>query len=868
MNRVLKALLRLYPQAHRRAYGDEMLAAARHRFDRPDSTAWSRIGVLADVAVGAVGVWTDRLRSARTGATGGWLLDLRFVLRSLRRSRGYAVTTVVVLGCSVAATATVFSFVRGTLLDEPPYPDPERVVVVWGSNVEDGQLRDVVSGPAYVELRRRTTTLDDVAAFHHDAAYLMVDGRPEVLDALEVSVGFFDALRVEPVFGRLFGEEDRTSSAAATVVVSHAFWRDRLDSDPSAVGTMLPFEGEARTVIGVLPEGFEFVAPAPLFIPLRDDVLANDDPGRIHYNVLARLSGGVTLADAAADVARVAEGFERIYPGFEGWTFRAERLHEVTVESVRPVILALAATASLVLLVALVNLATLFRIRALARRGELGVRRALGAGRARIVRILALETTMLAGTGAALGLVATPLLLARISEIVPKWIAIPESASRVPVLEAALDPSVVMTAFCVAVFGALVLTVPSVLSALSDRPVRGSRGGHAGIRGTRVLVGVEVAVATALCLGASLLVRSAGNLLAVDVGLEHEGLLTLYYGDVWGEDPDDRTAYYRQTVEAVEAVPGVRRAGVVDYVDFQAEDDFARIYFLDRSLRPMRDVREEWRRVDDGLFETAGMRIVAGRSFRSDDLVGTPGTAVVNETFARKHWPDSSPVGMLLSTHDERYRDLRVVGVVADVRSLGPAEPAPPMLYVPLQGNPRGTVGMYVRVEGDPMSYAAAVREAVWSVDSSQPIAGVWPMTALVEAWVAIPRAARWLVLGLALLTLLLSAVGVFGVVAYLVRERRSELGVRLALGASPDRLEWDQMRTMLGVLTVAVVAGLAGGVIGAGATRSLLYGVVPLDPASVAAGTLTAMAAALLASYLPARRAGRIDPAEAMRAD
>ncbi|NNF14814.1 MAG: hypothetical protein HKN72_16420, partial [Gemmatimonadetes bacterium] len=363
VNRLFGTLVWLYPPSHRHMYGEEILSAAAHRWSRPDATLRSRLAVVVDIAWGAVGVWHDRLRGPGGALAGGWILDARFVVRSLWRSRGYAATAIVVLACSVAAATTVFSFVRGTLLATPPYPDPEEVLVVWGSNVEDGQRRDVVSGPAYLELQRRTTAFDHIAAFHHDAAYLLVDGRPEVFDAVEANADFFPALGIRPAMGRLFGEEDRTSGAARTVIVTHSFWRNRLDSDPDVVGTTLPFEGNARTVIGVLPEDFEWLAPAPMFIPLRDDVLAADDPGRIHYNVIARMSAGVTIADAAADVARVAQDFADIYRGFEGWSFHAERLHEVTVEAVRSVILALAATVSVVLLVALVNLTTLFRIR-------------------------------------------------------------------------------------------------------------------------------------------------------------------------------------------------------------------------------------------------------------------------------------------------------------------------------------------------------------------------------------------------------------------------------------------------------------------------------------------------------------------------
>jgi putative ABC transport system permease protein len=800
----------------------------------------------------------------------GWGLDVRFLVRSLWRERGYVATAILVLACAVGVNATVYSYVRGTLLYEPPYPEPDDIMVVWGSNVANGQLRDVISGPNYLDFREHVTALDPVAAFHSDGVYLTGEGRPEVLEALSVTSDFFRVLDVQPALGRLFEERDRTSSAPATMVVTHGFWRDRLDSDPGVIGSALDIAGEPSTVIGVLPEGFEFIAPAPLFLPLRDDVLGADGRGRIHYHVLGRLAAGASVADAMREMPRIEERIEEVYAGFEGWSFLVEPLHEVTVAAVRPVILTLTATVALVLLVALVNLATLFRIRACTRAEELGVRAALGAGRLGIARVLALETVGLAASGAGLGLVAAPFLLERVAGMVPLWIPIPESAARVPVLHGQLGADVAAVAFGVAVLGALVLTAPTFLSVLRGRgPARATRGRvHAGIPGTRLLVGVELAIATVLCLGAALTARSAARLLSTEVGLQDQGLLTLDFGDVWNLDAADQVAYFRDVVQEVERVPGVRRAGVIDYVDFQAEDDFAVVYLLDRSFQPVRDMREEWRRVDQGLFDAAGMEMRAGRTFASDDFLGVPRTAVINDAFAAKHYRDRSPLGEFISTHDEQYRDLEIVGVVADVHSLGPASPPPPMLYVPNQGSPRGTQGLYVRVDGDPMSFGSAVRDAVWAVDPSQPIDGIRPMTELVDSWVAIPRATRALVLGLATLAWLLSAIGVFGVVSYAVRTRRSELGIRLALGASPGRLEADQMRAISPVVVLGVTIGLGLGALAARASQAILYGVSPLDPLSLA-GALTVMAtAALGATYLPARRVGSIDPTEVIRAE
>jgi len=864
--RIFDRLLRLYPAAHRREYGEEMLEAARHRWERAGGSNSATAAALGDLVFGAVGVWKDHLGRQTMGMGKGWGLDARFVSRSLWGAPGYVTTAVLVLACAVAVNASVYSYARGTLLSEPSYPDPGSVVLVWGSNVTEGQRRDVISGPNFMDIHQEVTALESVAAFHGDGTYLLVDGHPEVIQTFDVSVDFFRVLRVEPALGRFFDESDRTSSAPATIVATYGFWRDRLASDPSAVGRPLDLEGEPHILLGVLPEDFEFVAPLPLYRPLRDDVLAADNRARIHYNVVGRLAEGASVSDANVELGRIGDGILADYAGFEGWSLLAESLREVSVEAVRPVIWILVVTVALVLLVALVNLATLFRIRSVSRQDEFAVRMALGATWLRITRILALETVVIASFGAALGLAAAPFLLRRLAAMLPLWIQIPDSAARVPVLRAVLDPSVALIAFGGAVLGALILTGPTFVSAV--RATGAARAGRVvgATRGIRVLVAVELAVATVLCIGAALTARSASNLLSTDVGLVDEGLLTLGFGDVWDLDAPGQIAYFRAAVEAVEAIPGVRRAGVTDYVDFKAEDDFARVYFLDRSFQPMSDTREEWRRVDEGLFEAAGMTMGEGRSFEPDDFTGDPRVAIVSATFAAKHYADRSPLGQFISTHETNYRDLEIVGVVRDVRSLGPATSPPPMLYVPNQGSPRGVQGMYVRVAGDPMTYATLVRDAIWSVDSSRPVMDIEPMATLVNNWVAIPKATRALVLGLALLAWMLSAVGVFGVVAYAVKVRKSELGIRLALGASPDRLERDQLRDISPVVVLGIGAGLMLGLLAARAAGAVLYGVSPFDPISLTAAVGVMAAAAFVATYLPARRAARIDPSEVMR--
>ncbi len=866
---VFRRILALLPARHRRLYESEIWEVVCHRWVKAGGGSRASAAALWDLVSGVGGVWMDHSREATMEMTRGWLGDLRFVVRSLWKSRGYVVTATAVLACAVAANATVYSYVRGTLLARPSYPDPAGVAIIWGSNLENGQRRDVISGPNFIDLHEGLSSVEAVSAFHYDGTYIEVDGRPEVLGALEVTVDFLSVLRVAPALGRFFDEADRFSGGPESIVVTHAFWQDRLGGDPSVIGSTLVLEDSPRTVIGVLPADYNFIAPAPILLPLRDDELAADNRGRIHYHLLARLGPGATLTDLQLDLDRSAREITAEYSGFEGWSFRAERLDVAAVEAVRPIIVILLVTVTLVLLVALTNLATLFRVRTAARRGEVAVRTALGAGRLRLARVLTMEPLLIATLGALIGLAATPWILAQVAEMVPLWVTIPDSAARVPVVRAQLDQGVALVALFTSIAGALALTAPALRSLLAT----GSRQMSVGRAprtdsGIRLFVGLELAITTVLCVGASLLVRSLDHLLATDVGIEAEGLLTVRFGDVWGLEPGDRVAYFERVTGAVEQIPGVRSAAVIDYVDFLAEDDFARVDLLDRTLQARSSVREEWRRIDDDLFATAGMTLLAGRGFSPDDMTGAPRVAVVNRSFARKHFAEGDPLGRLISTHDPAYQELRVVGVVADVHSLGPVTPPPPMLYVPNQGSARGTLGLYVRVEGDPMALSVAVRDAVWSVDASQPVIDVVPMASLVESWVAIPRAARSLVVSLAVLAWLLSTLGVFGVVSYTVRTRRAELGVRVALGASPRRLERDQLIAASPVIILGVGAGLIAAIAAARGASALLFGVSPLDPVSLFGGVAATTLAAVAATYLPARRAGRADPRTVLRTE
>lgn len=867
---LLRWLFVLFPEDHRDEFAAEMWEVVCYRHAQRGTGVWGlwkfNLGAAADLVWGGL-----RMRGARMGRwlMSGWRgvgMDIRFVMRGLRRAPSFTLTTLTVMAVAVAVNTAIFAFVRGTLLDRPPYEKPDELVFAWGSNPSNGQIRDVISGSNFIDLKARTTTLSSLAAMHGDEAVMMEDGRPVVLPSFEVSVDFLSVLGVEPVLGVDFGPEDRVSGGAATVLISYGFWQDAFGGDPSILGSALELDGEPTTVIGVLPEDFRFLAPLPLLVPLHEDDLAAESRTHLHYHLLGRLRPGVTPADATREMSATLAEITEEFPQLTGWSVLVEPMVAVSVEAVRPTLWLITAAVLLVFAVVIVNLGTLFRIRTLERMAEISLRAALGSPRRRVAAIILAEAVGLCAVGGTIGLLLAPTVLGVLSSIAPPVVLIPNSAAAIPVLRATLTPIVYIVAFAGALGAGVLLAIPSLITVLGRHHelTEGWSGARvkSGIRSS-MLVGTEVALATVLCVGAALTVRSAQHLASQDMGVESEGVLTAYFGDVETLPAPQRAEYFRRVITAVEALPGVQRVGTNDYRPFEGEDDFQGIRFPDREApEPGRGPREEWRRVSEGLFETAGMTIVRGRGFVPVDFEATPNAVVINEAFATKHYPGQNPIGKRLTVTEEGYADVEVVGVVADVLSRGPAVPAPPVLYAPFQAAPRGHVSLFVKVSGDPMSYAPAVRDAVWSVDVRQPVLQMIPLGEVVRQSMAVQTMMGQIVGAMATVALILAGLGVFGVVAFTGRSRTTELGIRLALGATAVRLEREVVGGLLPVLTVALVAGVLPAAVASGGLASELYGVRPRDPVAFGSAIVLVAIMTLLATYLPARSVTKVDPA------
>lgn len=889
--RVFELLLALYPRDFRQAYGNEMryVFAQSYRSTGSGPSAAGRLRfwlrTAHDTLMNAMGFRLDvrraSRRAARSKATGSnhpWNGLREFIdgAKIMARRPGFALLCAAVLGAAGAAVITVGAVANSTLVRPFPYRDAGDVVLGWGSNATSGQLRDVISGPVALELARQNTTLEALAAFKPDGAVLMHENRPHVLDNLTVTTDFFRVLGIEPWLGRWFKDEERYSGRELVAVVSHNFWREAMGGDSAAVGTRLELNGTPHTVVGVLPPEFYFPHADPdVITPLHEDVLAGYGRTSYDYWLVGRLDAHASVQSATQDLNAILAGIAREDPRLEKWSILVEPLQQSVVQYARPAILALVAAVAFVWLVAVVNVTNLLLIRHSGRQGSLAIRRALGASTARIALLLLGENTAIAIAGFAAAVSASALALQITWKLIPSVIPIPGSAAQITLAQPTLDGTVLFLAAALFAVGLAAFSVPIIW--------KGSRVGGAGLhintrnqsptrRTLRVhhaLVTTELALATLLLIGAGLAVRTTANLLRVDPGLQPDGLLSMYVGDLDDRSPLDRVRFFDGIVREIAALPGVRAVGLNDYVPLQNEDDFEGVRFPERPAPlPGQGPREEWRRVSADYFAAAGIALLSGRAFTTQDDHQRPSVAVVNRAFAARYYEGSDPVGERIFLTNQEYGLTQIVGVVDNVLRRGLDQASPPVVYVPYPRRPRPNMAVFVRAEGDPRSIVMAVQQAIWRVDPEQPIDRINVVTDVVNASIGIPRLVMQVVGALAGLAVVLSAIGVFGVTAYAVRLRRHEIGIRVALGATPGRIRSQ-------IVTRGVIVAGAGVILGSGAAamlgngvRTVLFGVTPTDPLTISTVGSLLVLVSVAATYVPARRASRLDPVESIRAE
>jgi putative ABC transport system permease protein len=792
------------------------------------------------------------------------LNDLRHATRRLRRSPGFTALAVLTVGLGVGATTVMFSAVHGVLLKPLSYPEPDRLVMIRGARLAQPGRPGEISYPDYRDWRHESRSFETIAALRTADVTLAGPGGPERIEGARVTASFFQALRVVPALGHLFPEELDQPGGERVAVLGHGLWR-RLGADPTLVGRSLTLSGQPHTVIGILPASFRpprEVERAEVFAPLALDGEELEQRGNRYL---------VAIGQARAELAAIALRLEKEHPDNTGLGAMVEALLADTVGELRRPLLVLLGAVAFVLLIACTNMANLVLPRALARRRELAIRAALGARRSRLVRQLLTESILLGVMGGVAGLALAHWGLGALVSLAP--------ASTPRLLDIALDGRVLGFSLALSLATGLAFGLAPALSA-SRTDVQaalhesGRSPGLARHPGARLLVVAEIALSLVLMAGAGLLLESFRRLLSVDPGFDPRNVLTLAVSlpDTRYSRPDQRAGFYAELLERVRILPGVISAAAITPLPLGGDGGIATRFTVEGRPAPApgQKPRAEYRAVTAGYFETMRIQLKKGRTFDAGDRREAPAVAVVNETLAAQVFPGQDPLGQRLrigiSTDESDPRIFEVVGVVGDVRPSGRHVPTPPEIYVPHPQQSWSGMSLVVRTSADAVSLGGALRREVAALDSEQAVYNLRPLLELLFDSLAARRFIMALLGGFALVGLALATVGVYGVLAESVERRRGEIGLRLAVGAEPG----DVLRMGLGQAARLAAAGVTLGLVAAfvltRVMQGLLFGVSATDPATFAAVAALLAMAALLASYLPARRAARLDPAAVLR--
>lgn len=790
--------------------------------------------------------------------------DIRYALRSWRRAPGPIAAAVIALGLGIGANSTIFSAVAGVLLRPLPYQNPERLVMVWQDmRARGGPARDWISPGLFVEWQQRATMFESLGAARGWAPNLTGVDEPERLRGAAVSAGYFTALGVAPQAGRIFTVEDDRPNSPPVVIIADSLWARLFNRDRTLVGRTIPLDGQATTVIGVMPPRFQPpIIDAEIWSPVRIDP-ARAPRGIIVLRVLGKLKPDVSVAQAQAAMAALAAQLAEEDPEWERARVAVVSLQDDIVGDVRQMLIVLALAVALVLAIACANVMSLLLARATDRTREIMIRTALGAGRSQIVRQLFTESALLAAVGGAIGLLLAWWGVAALVAVAP--------AAAPRLQDVRIDAIVVGFTAAVAVLTALTSGLaPAVATARSHLAAglrEGGREATASGRLRAIIVSAEIGVALVLIVGAALLIRTLIALQHVEMGFNADHVLTASVAPPRTQyrDPAALRQLYGRLLERASAIPGVRSAALTNMLPLSGGDFNLSFAIEGRPLdaTPGAEPVAGARIVSPSYVSTMGLRLLQGRDLSALDTESAPGAALINETMARRYWPNGSALGAKILLPD---LELTVVGVVGDVHHRGPGATPGAEMYIPYEQFIARQVVVTLRTAGDPARSASALRAVMREIDPALPLANVKTMDQLLAQSVAQPRFLAALLTAFAGLAALLALIGVYGLLSFAVSRRARELGVRMALGAGRSRivtLVLGQSATLIGV---GLIAGVALSVSLTRVLRTLLFGVQPGDPITVTAMAAGIALAALVASLPPALRASRIDPVIALR--
>lgn len=817
-----------------------------------------------------------------------WLQDVRYGLRMVRHNLGLTVLAALTLGIGIGATTTIFSIVNALLIKPLLYKDSDRLVMLWATQPELKLTIDKlpISGGDFTDWRNHTQSFESIAGIDSTSYNLTGMGDPERLDASRVTDNFFQMMGVSPLLGRAFIPGDGRVGGEPLVILSHSLWQNRFGANPNLIGQTLQLNNRTFTVVGVMPPNFQFPSasdlPSYFEFPPRAQIwtllVMNEQRSVNRRNrdlaVIAKLKPGVNLPQAQNEMNAVSVGLEQQYPEDKGWGVRIIPLHQQVVGNIKQILLILIGAVGFVLLIACVNVANLLLARAVTRHKEISVRMALGASRGRVVRQLLLESLMLALIGSVIGIILAYVFLPLLLTLSPTSVVRAEAIG--------IDLQVLGFTFLIMLVTSIIFgTAPALQStkvSLNEMLKEDGRGSTGGLHRTRIrslLVVAEVALAVVLLIGAGLLIRSFTRLLDVPTGFSAQNVMTgeiILPSSIYPEK-QQQLAFFQQVLERLGGIQGIERAGIVSHLPLKGEAGFE-IYTVEG--RPIPPPGQEpivsIRVASASYFPAMGVPLLKGRLITDADTANTPRVTVINENMARTVWPNEEAVGKRIkvgsgeAAHGWEGNWFEVVGVVGNVKALLDAE-AKPQLYFSYLQTPLSMMSLAVKSNSDP-SAVTALRNAVWSIDKNQPVFNVKSMEEYLSESTAQRRFSVVVLTIFAAVAVVLAVVGLYGLMAYSVMQRKHEIGVRMALGAQRRDILMLVLKQGMMLVGIGLVIGLIAAFALTRILANLLFEISTTDPLTFVLIALLLVLVGLCAIIFPALRATRVNPLLAFRTD
>ena len=801
------------------------------------------------------------------------LRDLRYTFRTLRKMPGFTLVALLVLGLGIGANTAIFSVVNSVLLRSLPFPGSDRTAIVWETDLKDGIQREGPSAPNFLDWREQSQSFEEMGLLEVGTGTITGGGDPEQVTGLRVTTNFLSMLGAHTVLGRDFTAAEGAGQARYPVaVLTNGYWKRRFASDQDVIGKTFIMNSEPYTVIGVLAPDFWQPLPSDLFVPWPIAQLRAKNRADHDFGVIARLKPNVTIAQAQAELSAIARRIDAQTPRLASWDVTVVPIKQALFDNIKPALLLLLGAVGLLLLLACVNVASLLLARVIGRRKEMAIRAALGARRGRLITQILGESLLLSLLGGALGVYLASWGVDLLNAVLPKTLPLPEGGAEILRPAIGVDSRALIFALLVSAVAALVFgLIPALFvgrADVNDALKVGGRTSSAspGRMGIwNILVVGEIALASMLLIGAGLAMKSFVNLQHVNPGIRPDHVLTFRMRlptDNLYKTGREQAEFYRRVLDKAQSLPGIQSAGLTNVLPLGEQNDREYFTIENRPLPPEQSLVADFRRVSPQYFGTMGIALRRGRELSDHDADGAPRVILIDETLARQYFPNEDPIGQRMRLWGE-WR--QVVGVVNQVHHYGLDKLPEPTIYAPYEQMADKAMVLVVRTTSETKSVVQAVKQAVWSVDPGQPVFQIRTMDEYLSLADTGERISAILLAIFAGISVLLAALGIHGVVSYGVAQRTREFGLRMALGSTPRQLK--RLVIVHGIKTalIGLAVGMAGAAALASALRVALYGVAPLDPAVMAGVAGLLFVVTLIANYIPAHRATRIDPMQAL---